>query len=1239
MGKITNDRIELTISVNGSAAKNELGKLEKEATSLGKSYKELLLEKKKLNKTDADYGKTLSALNQKITQNKIAVDQNKVAQDQLRKSIGLTGLTMNQLNKEAAKLRVMKANLTPGTLAFKQVDTQLQSVNKRMAELKGSAKGGSGMFGKLADSFNKYQALAMGVVAGAAAAGLAIASMIQGNAKLADSLADVMKTTGMTEEEVKRLNSMFKNIDTRSSRQELRDLAVVAGKLGITGVTDIYNFVKAADQINVALSADLGGNAEAAINSLGKLTDLFGLKQSLGLEQSLLKTGSAINALGAASSASELYLVNFARRLGGAGKQADISLQNILGLGATLDQLGQTAEVSTTTLSKVFVSMFKDPGEYAKIAGMEVQDFSNLLKTDSNAALVKFLEGLNGNNAGLALMAKKMDGLGLAGARSVGVLATLASNTKMLKDQQALSNDEFNKGTSLTNEFNTKNTNLAATIDKLGKRFNSMFVNSGINKALQNITTSLYEWIKVPVDAALRSEQREVNRLVFELTKANTTEEQRQTVLTELNKINPKITAGLKAEKLETAQLVTNLRAYNEEMANRIVIANLEEDEQKSAAKQAKVLQTKLNMEVNLMDAMRKIDESIALNSELSMEERVNQIIAFQQKAIEARDARGESSQTWDNEAGIYYDKEKSALFGVEAIWKELQQQQIKYDDKLTQGADLSARIAQMKALLGLQTTLNTGGNFGGGEGSGSTGYVPEGDGKKSKAEKDAEKEQEKMEEYRKQVLLNAQSLINQENVAYEDRLRQAGIFNKKKEDMTAEDISIQEILLKQHLLNISKINDDAFSADVTKLQSDFELENSQREQAYKEQLKIIGDNEQEKAAFTAWYDKQTEDRTRKHLETLLKMLQEELPSADNFSLDLESSVLSDEAKDALLKKIEEVKLALANLGMPSAKPTEEPTIEIGIKTDIFGMSAEDWANMLTNLKNGKIELTEMLALAGAMSNAFSMINEIRSNSEERSLIEFEEHINSRKEMLDNLLKYNRISQERYNKRVSALDEELDAKKRKIAHDQAVRNKETAIFQAFINTAMGVTSALATPPPWLGIALAILIGGMGALQIAAIASEPIPQAYSGKYDVIGQQDGKKYSGPVIDSPSTGLINSPAILVGEKPELIVDPATTKNLMVNYPHVIQAIQNARVPQFASGDYSNIDRGEARDSQKQIATILAAQTLTMDRLNRNLENGIQAKLLANDEYIRTHKDVDSRYSKLSSKANSSL
>ena len=54
---------------------------------------------------------------------------------------------MNQLNKEAMKLRAMKANLTPGTQAFKDVDTQLISVNKRIGELKSSSKKGGGKRG------------------------------------------------------------------------------------------------------------------------------------------------------------------------------------------------------------------------------------------------------------------------------------------------------------------------------------------------------------------------------------------------------------------------------------------------------------------------------------------------------------------------------------------------------------------------------------------------------------------------------------------------------------------------------------------------------------------------------------------------------------------------------------------------------------------------------------------------------------------------------------------------------------------------------------------------------------------------------------------------------------------------------------------------------------------------------------------------------------------------------------
>ncbi|NCC33480.1 MAG: phage tail tape measure protein [Chloroflexia bacterium] len=211
---------------------------------------------------------------------------------------------------------------------------------------------------------------------------------------------------------------------------------------------------------------DLGGDVEESVNQLGKLTEIFKLKQEFGTEQALLKVGSAINSLGAASTANEGYMVEFAKRVAGVAPQADISIQKVLGLAATLDQLGQTSEVSSTVFAAVIPDMFKDTGKYAQIAGMGVDEFAKLLKVDANQAFIAFLNGLNGNNAGLGEMATKLDGLGLEGKRSISVLGVLAANTDLLRQQQQLANVEFARGTSLTQEYNTKNNNAQAELDQ-----------------------------------------------------------------------------------------------------------------------------------------------------------------------------------------------------------------------------------------------------------------------------------------------------------------------------------------------------------------------------------------------------------------------------------------------------------------------------------------------------------------------------------------------------------------------------------------------------------------------------------------------------------------------------------------------------------------------------------------------------------------------------------------------------
>ncbi|MBV1889235.1 MAG: hypothetical protein KUG67_03215 [Proteobacteria bacterium] len=57
-----------------------------------------------------------------------------------------------------------------------------------------------------------------------------------------------------------------------------------------------------------------------------------------------------------------------------------------------------------------------------------------------------------------------------------------------------------------------------------------------------------------------------------------------------------------------------------------------------------------------------------------------------------------------------------------------------------------------------------------------------------------------------------------------------------------------------------------------------------------------------------------------------------------------------------------------------------------------------------------------------------------------------------------------------------------------------------AINQALINTALAITSALTTAPAPLGIALAIIAGALGTIQVAAIAATPIPKFELGTDD-------------------------------------------------------------------------------------------------------------------------------------------
>lgn len=467
--KLRDEDLNLNIIVNGDKGKKELGDLEKSTRELIARNKELRAEKEKLIRAGKQESDEFKAVSKEITENNRVLKTNEARMTELRKEIGLTGLTMRQLRSEQTRLKRLMDSSTPNTEQWRLYKAQLEKVEGQMGKVGSGSKQMQSGIGKMADGFNRYFAMVSVWIASVTGVVFGLKKASNEFAMFDDKVADVQKTTGLSKDQVIALDKSLQELDTRTAQDELLDLAKVAGKLGLSAEQDVEGFVRAADKIAVALTEDLGGNIEESINDIGKLTDIFNLTDDFGIEAAMIKVGSTINSLGAASTANEGYLVEFTKRVAGIAPSAGISIDKVLGLAATLDQFGQTSEVASTVISQVLPDMFKDTATYAGIANMAVGDFRDLLNTDANEAFIRFLQGLNNNNGGLAEMTAKLDGLGLEGKRSISVLGVLSNNTQTLREQQSLSAQEFEKGTSLIAEFNIKNETMEAKLEKSRK--------------------------------------------------------------------------------------------------------------------------------------------------------------------------------------------------------------------------------------------------------------------------------------------------------------------------------------------------------------------------------------------------------------------------------------------------------------------------------------------------------------------------------------------------------------------------------------------------------------------------------------------------------------------------------------------------------------------------------------------------------------------------------------------------
>lgn len=467
---MTQRETEVILKVNSKEAQDKLRKLEEQASDLRQKFAEAF------SKGDTrgvdDINKKLQKVNKEINNMRTnaaniqaaMVRLNEASPRELQRTIKLIN---NELNSGRVKRGTKEWDEYVDKL--KEVQTELRKVKKEM-----EPDDDRSLFDKMKDGINDWGATA--ATAAAAFAGVVMSgkAAVQAYADMEAEEANVRKYTGMTAEEVKRLNDEFKKIDTRTSREDLNKLAQEAGRLGKTSHEDVLGFVRAADQINVALD-DLG---EGATLTLSKLTGIFGDEAQYGTEQSLLKVGSVINELSQNCSASAPYLAEFSSRLGGIAAQSKMSVSQVMAFAAVLDTQNLAVEASSTAVGQLITKIYQGPEKIAKAAGLDVKKFADMVKTDMNGALIMLFEHLN-KFGGMNNLAKVFDNMGTDGARATPVLTALSGHIEELKSQQEEANKAFVEGTSITKEFSVQNNTVQAQLDKAKKGFTEMAVSLG----------------------------------------------------------------------------------------------------------------------------------------------------------------------------------------------------------------------------------------------------------------------------------------------------------------------------------------------------------------------------------------------------------------------------------------------------------------------------------------------------------------------------------------------------------------------------------------------------------------------------------------------------------------------------------------------------------------------------------------------------------------------------------------
>lgn len=306
------------------------------------------------------------------------------------------------------------------------------------------------------------------------------------------------------------------------------------------------------------------------------------------------------------------------------------------------------------------------------------------------------------------------------------------------------------------------------------------------------------------------------------------------------------------------------------------------------------------------------------------------------------------------------------------------------------------------------------------------------------------------------------------------------------------------ELIELKHSDNIVEITKDMFS-NILKLRQNYSKLGS---------LKDISEQElRDYQDYALRLDNITKSTTLKRLDEISEKEKEAIKKAQRSRLQLEIDGLSEKLQKTQTGSEEELKVK-TDLYNKTKELTQLEINDLKEKEK----AQRDYLKLLSDTYKGFVDEFSSQSGFGKMLDIFNGgLDKFKGNAKATALAvseAFQEAVNTLSTMSDanyqqmysNLKRQRDVSILFAGESTTAREEierQYEERRKKIQRQQAESQKRLAMFNIATNTAQAIMAVFAKTPPPAGIPLALLVGAIGAAQLAMTASQPIPQFYKG----------------------------------------------------------------------------------------------------------------------------------------------